>query len=96
MPAHAATQALPYTLPSQPHTGWYCMVHIQSALAIPTQAFLSILVVLQQAKNKQHIIKSFMVLFLSCYKVVLFAHTNKIELVQNLKIVSLHNNQEFY
>lgn len=40
MLAHSAAQALPYVLPSQPHTGSYCIVHIQSGLGLATQASL--------------------------------------------------------
>ncbi|HUS02898.1 MAG TPA: hypothetical protein VMY77_14270 [Chitinophagaceae bacterium] len=38
MPAHFASQALPYVFPSQPQTGTYSFVHIQSAMAVPLQA----------------------------------------------------------
>lgn len=34
-PAHCASQALPYVLPSHPHTGSYCMVHTQSRIGAP-------------------------------------------------------------
>ena len=36
-PAHFASQALPYVLPSQPQTGLYSLVHIQSGIAAPMQ-----------------------------------------------------------
>ena len=50
-PAHAATQALPYVFPSQPQTGLYSIVHIQSVFATPRQS-LPVFVVLHAVKSK--------------------------------------------
>jgi hypothetical protein len=36
-PAHFASQAFPYVFPSQPQTGIYSFVQIQSAMAVPLQ-----------------------------------------------------------
>jgi hypothetical protein len=37
MPAHLASQALPYVFPSHPQTGIYSFVHMQLAIAVPLQ-----------------------------------------------------------
>ena len=37
MPAHLASQALPYVFPSHPQTGIYSFVHIQPVIAVPLQ-----------------------------------------------------------
>jgi len=72
-PAHAATQALLYVFPSQPQTGLYSIVHIQSGFDRPMQV-LTCLVVLHAAKNKiatikilKSMVKDFNILFVfSC------------------------------
>ena len=56
-PAHAATQALLYVFPSQPQTGLYSIVQIQSGFDRPTQLF-TCLVVLHAVKSKVATIKT--------------------------------------
>ncbi len=53
MPAHFASQALPYVFPSQPQTGSYSLVHMQSSTGVPLQ----LIVFLVQDENKPTIRK---------------------------------------
>ena len=62
-PAHPASHALPYVFLSQPQTGSYCFVHMQSGLAGPTHSELFVLQVAWQQAIRKNAAMIFFIMF---------------------------------